>query len=184
AGAPALAAIRNGQPDPIIAAIERYRAAAKVENDAEADFIRREKLLLDTVGQREPSIGVFNLAGSAQGPAYGQQCTAYSHDQIDALCPPDRFGEMNRSHHEFFEGFVKRHEEIMGDAERVRQDASEPRFDALADLVETVPTTMAGVFALIEWQRDTIDLDGQALHTRHYSILCDTIGDALRRLRS
>jgi hypothetical protein len=92
--------------------------------------------------------------------------------------------EMNRSHHEFFESFVKRHEEIMGDSERVRQDASEPRFDALADLVETVPTTMAGVLALIEWQRDTIDLDGQALHTGHYSILCDTIGDALCRLRS
>jgi hypothetical protein len=53
-----------------------------------------------------------------------------------------------------------------------------------AGLVETVPTSMAGVFALIEWQRQTIELDSQALHSGHYSTICDTIGEALRRLTS
>lgn len=180
--APALAGAVN-EPDPVFAAIARYKAAAKLGDDAEADFVRREELLLEAVGQRHPSIGVFNFA-SPRGPAFGQQCTAYSHDQIDALCPPDQFEEINRSHHEFFASFVTRHEEIMGDSERVRQEASGPRFDALSDLVETVPTTMVGVFALIDWQRETIDLDGQALHTGHYSILCDTIGEALRSVKA
>ncbi len=85
-------------------------------------------------------------------------------------------------HHDFFEELAKRHSEIMGDAERIRQEAALPPFEALAELVETAPTTMAGVFALIEWQRETIDLDSQALHTDDYSVLCDTIGEALRRL--
>jgi hypothetical protein len=89
---------------------------------------------------------------------------------------------MNKLHHAWFEDLAKRHADIMGDAERIRQDAADPSFEALADLVETVPTTMAGVFALIEWQREAIGLDSQALHTGHYSIMCDTIAEALRRL--
>jgi hypothetical protein len=35
-----------------------------------------------------------------------------------------------------------------------------------------------------EWQRETIELDSQALHSGHYSTVCDTIGEALRRLTS
>jgi hypothetical protein len=54
---------------------------------------------------------------------------------------------MNKLHRTWFEELAKRHEEVMGNAARVRQDAAEPSFEALADLVETVPTTMAGVFA-------------------------------------
>jgi hypothetical protein len=95
AAAPALARGVSEQ-DPIYAAIERYKVAAKADDDAEADFARREKILLETVGQREPSIGVINLSGNPRGPDYGQQVTAYSHEQIDALCPPDKFPDMNR----------------------------------------------------------------------------------------
>jgi hypothetical protein len=70
AAAPALARGVSEQ-DPIYAAIERYKVAAKAGDDAEADFARREKILLETVGQREPSIGVINLSGNPRGPDYG-----------------------------------------------------------------------------------------------------------------
>jgi hypothetical protein len=182
AAAPALAHVIN-EPDPVFAAIERYRIAAKAEDDAEADYSRREKILLENVGQRHPSIGVFDLS-NPHGPMYGHQITAYSHKQIDGLCPPDRFPDMNKLHHGWFEDLAKRHADIMGDAERVRQDAAEPSEAALADLVETVPTTMAGVFALIEWQREMFDESDsrQALHTGHYAMMCDAIGDGLRGL--
>lgn len=170
------------EPDPIFAAIERYKVAARADDDAEADFARREKILLETVGQREPSIGVINLSGNPRGPGYGQQVTAYSHEQIDALCPPDKFPDMNRLQRAFFDDLAKRHKEIMGDAERVRQDTTEPAHEALADLVETVPTTLAGILALVGWQRETIDGDSQALHTGHCAMICDSIADALRNL--
>jgi hypothetical protein len=169
------------EPDPIFAAIERYKIAAKAESDAEADFSRREKILLEKVGQREPSIGVFDLS-NPQSRVYGRQLVAYSHEQIDALCPADRFPDMNQLHHASFKDLAKRHADIMGDAERVRQDAAGPAYEALADLVETVPTTLAGILALLDWQRESIDADSQSLHTGHFAMVGDAIADALRGL--
>ena len=170
------------EPDLIFAAIERYKAATEADDAAEADFARREKILLETVGQREPSISVINLSGNPRGPGYGQQVTAYSHEQIDALCPPDKFPDMNRLQRAFFDDLARRHADIMGDAERVRQATAGPAYDALADLVETVPTTLAGILALLDWQRESIDADSQSLHVGHLAMVGDAIGDALRSL--
>jgi hypothetical protein len=178
----ALARPQTCAEDPIFAAIELYKAAAKAEADAEADFARREKILLETVGQTDPSIGVIRLSGNPRGPGYGQQVTAYSHEQIDALCPPDQFPDMNRMHRAWFDDLAKKHQDIMGAAEQVRQDAAGPAYDALEALLETIPTTIGGVLALVDWQREAMEADSQVMDASHCAMVCYTVADALRGL--
>jgi hypothetical protein len=90
----------------------------------------------------------------------------YMHDHIDLLLPVDRFSKRNAAAHASLESQFDRHRAIVGDSERVLYAAQDAETEAVDTLTWTVPTTIAGVLALLELspelRRSRVLDDGQA----------------------
>jgi hypothetical protein len=87
----------------------------------------------------------------------GRLQQAYSIEQINRLCPRDKYPDLNKLHRQLFRKLAGKHKTMMGDAERVASDAQQPLQDSADALAETTPTSMAGVFALLQFQRELYD---------------------------
>jgi hypothetical protein len=75
---------------------------------------------------------------------------AYSIEQIDELCPRDKYPDLNKLRRQLFRKLAGKHKTMMGDAESVVSDAHQP-------------TSMAGVFALLQFQRELYDTNAMDL---------------------
>src|SRR6266436_3060918 len=74
----------------------------------------------------------------------------YAHDQIDRHLPPDRFSKANAEARASLDAQIDRHNAIMGESESVLYAAQDAETEAVDILIWTVPTTIAGVLALLE----------------------------------
>jgi hypothetical protein len=139
-------ALASSGADPIFALIEEYRAAAKVVAAAASEVSRREDVLI------EQGLGLqaFTSVLDASGPRNPQPTTVYTHEHIDLLLPVDRFSKPNAAAHTSLDAQIERHKAVVGDSEKVLYAAQDAEDEALHDLVWTVPTTIAGVLALLE----------------------------------
>jgi hypothetical protein len=74
----------------------------------------------------------------------------YKHEYVDTHTPPDRFRKVNAAAHASLDAKMEQHKAIMGDSEDVLNAAQDTETEALDALAWTVPTTVAGVLALLE----------------------------------
>lgn len=105
---------------------------------------------------------------------------AYSHKHIDQLLPPDRFSKANAEAKAALDVQIERNKAAVGDSEDVLYAAQDAETEAVDTLIWTVPTTIAGVLALLELspelRRSRVLDDGQA------DAITISVIDALRDL--
>jgi hypothetical protein len=175
AAAPMAVLVSSGV-DPIFALIEEYLAAAKTVAAAASEVDRREEMLIEQGLGPDPFISVLD----ASGPRKPKPTMVYMHDHIDLLLPVDRFSKRNAAAHASLEAQFDRHKAIVGDSERVLYAAQDAETEAVDSLIWTVPTTIAGVLALLELspelRRSRVLDDGQA------DAITISVIDALRDL--
>jgi hypothetical protein len=178
---PAIAA-PAGEADPIFAAISAYNVAREAEMAALAEYCRREEMVKREIGTLSPSVLVF----SPNGPdaIHGQQVLAYTHEQIDHFCPPNLKPRLNALAHRSFAELKRTHDDIMGDAERVRDETWDATNDAIDAVVETVPVTTAGALGLLGFQRDILESDWQRLTEDHFASIIDSLDGVLRTMQA
>jgi hypothetical protein len=80
----------------------------------------------------------------------GRPVVAYKHEYIDIHIPPDRFSKMNAAAHAKLDAEMEQHKAILGDSEKVMEAAMDVQDQPVDTLVWTVPTSIAGVLALLE----------------------------------
>jgi hypothetical protein len=84
-------------PDPIFAAISMYRAALQARDAAQDEYDRRRAMVREDLGQSDPCICIPDMSKDpAFRPSVMQQ--AYSIEQIDKLCPRDKYPDLNKLH--------------------------------------------------------------------------------------
>ena len=132
--------------DPIFSLIEAYREAAKAVAAAASEVDRREDMLTEQGLGLSPFISVLDVSR----PGRAQPMVVYKHEYVDRLLPPDRFSEPNAAAHAALDAQEERHKAIIGDSEGALNAAQDAETEALDALAWTVPTTMAGVLALLE----------------------------------
>ena len=178
---PAIAA-PAGEADPIFAAISAYNVAREAELAALAEYCRREEMVKREIGTLDPSVLVFSPTGP--DAIHGQQVLAYTHEQIDKFCPPNLKPRLNALAHRSFAELKRTYDEIMGDAERVRDEAWDAANDALDAVVETVPVTTAGALGLLGFQRDLVESDWLRLTVDHAVRIIDSLEGVLLTMQA
>src|ERR1700722_2247764 len=160
-----VAALASSDVDPIFALIEEYRTAAKTVAAAAPEVSRREDLMI------EQGLGTYPVTCVLDATARGKPMPimAYSHEHIDQLLPPDRFSKANAEAKAALDVQIERNKAAVGDSEDVLYAAQDAEDEALHDLVWTVPTTIAGVLALLELLPEL----------RRARVLDDDVADAL-----
>jgi hypothetical protein len=157
-----MAALAPSGVDPIFALIEDYRTAAKTVAAAASEHDRREEVLIEQGHALHPFVTVLDVSR----PGRPQPIVAYKHESIDRFIPADRFSEPNAAAHASLDAQIERHKAIVGDSEAVLYAAQDAETEALDTLIWTVPTTIAGVLALLELspdlRRSRVMDDGQA----------------------
>ncbi len=150
------AALASSGPDPIFAAIATYRAALQARAVAQEEHGRRRAMVREELGQSDPCICIQDMS---KDPAFRSSVMqqAYSIEQIDKLCPRDKYPDLNKLHRQLFRKLAGKHKTLMGDVDRVLDDTYQPLLDSSDALVETVPTSMAGIFGMLQFQRELYD---------------------------
>jgi hypothetical protein len=176
AAAAPMAALAASEVDPIFALIEDYRAAAETVAAAASEVSRREEMLIEQGLGTYPVICVLDAA--ARGKP--MPTMAYSHVHIDQLLPPDRFSKANAEAKAALDVQIERNKAAVGDSEDVLYAAQDAETEAVDTLIWTVPTTIAGVLALLELcpelRRSRVLDDDQA------NAILVSVADALRDL--
>jgi hypothetical protein len=171
-----MAAMAPSGVDPIFALIEEYRAAARIAAAAASEVDRREEMML------EQGLGTYPVTCVLDAAARGKPMPtmAYSHEHIDQLLPPDRFSKANAEAKAALDVQIERNKAAVGDSEDVLYAAQDAETEAVDTLIWTVPTTIAGVLALLELspelRRSRVLDDGQA------DAITISVIDALRAL--
>jgi hypothetical protein len=177
----AIPAAATSENDPIFAAIERYRTAleanlaAKEEYDCCRDRARTE------LGSNAPSVVVVDVS-RPPNLGGGQHQVAYSVEQLDGLCPPERFPDINQLYRRVFDEIKRRCNAIMGASADALAETYEPLESSADALAETTPTSLAGVFALLAFLRDQCDEYKMDDHQDRMSVLFFNIEKCLRTL--
>jgi hypothetical protein len=126
-----VAAVASSGPDPIFAAITMYRAALQVRAAAQDEYDRRRAMVREDLGQSDPCICIADMS---KYPAFRSSVMqqAYSIEQIDELCPRDKYPDLNKLHRQLFRKLAGKHKSMMGDVERVLSDTYQPLEDSSA----------------------------------------------------
>jgi hypothetical protein len=164
------------EADPIFAVIEAYRAAAKTHAAACSEFSRREEMLIEQGWGLGPFISVLDVSG----PGAPHPVLVYKHEYVDIHVPPDRFPEVNAAAHATLDAKFEQHKAILGDTEKVMYAAMDAETEALDELVWTVPTSIAGVLALLELCPELRRASG--LDADQADAILVSVADALRDL--
>lgn len=184
--APAIAlspvsALEAPEPDPIWEAIEEYRASAATSAAAEADYAAREKRVLSELGKMHPSIAVGALRFPGPMPPSLPELV-YSVERLDQLVPPDEFPVINTRYRADLEAQIREHDAIVGDSEEVAAAAYGAAQDALHNALTVIPTTMAGILALLEFARSEREAVGAMFEDHMMLDALETVSEALRDL--
>jgi hypothetical protein len=162
--------------DPIFALIEAYRTAAKTHAEACSEFSRREEILIEQGWGLGPFISVLDVSG----PRAPYPVLVYKHEYVDVHVPPDRFREVNAAAHASLDAKFEQHKGILGDNEKVMYAAMDAETEAVDELVSTVPTSIAGVLALLELGPELRRASG--LDDDQAAAILVSVADALRDL--
>ena len=106
-----------------------------------------------------------------------------THEEIDRYTPADMFPSENEREHAELAAAISRRDARLLPAEEARDTAWDAEREALGELVQTVPTTMSGVMAMLQFHREWLDGD-DALDVDCLSCLVESIHRALEEMQS
>ena len=106
-----------------------------------------------------------------------------THEEIECYTPADMFPSENEREHAELSAAISRRDARLLPAEEARDAAWDAERDALAVLVQTIPTTTPGVMAMLEFHRDWRDGD-DALEVDYLSCLIESVHLALVEIQS
>jgi hypothetical protein len=119
-----------------------------------------------------------NLAARVVIEVFGPiHCERVHLPRVRANIPPDRFSKLNAAAHAELDAKFEQHKEILGDTEKVMYAAMDVEREVVDTVVWTVPTSIAGIRALLDFRSEAGDLDDDQTD----SLLC-SIAEALRDL--
>ncbi|MGJ5136858.1 hypothetical protein ACQR1V_02630 [Bradyrhizobium oligotrophicum] len=131
-------------PDPVWRAIEHWEASRAGINAAMTDIKRKEAAIDAMVGARSISLADART---------GQVRILVSDRDIDAMFPPGKFPRQNMALRRALDIQRKRWDAEAGrcglDSDQIAEAAFDAEADAMDALLATVPTTLAGLVALI-----------------------------------
>ena len=104
-----------------------------------------------------------------------------SHADIDLYSPSDHYPEDNKREHAKLEASIARRAARLEPIEKALDCAYDLEFEPLEDLLETVPTTLKGVLALLAYQGDELSEAGLGTE-ENLERLCMSIRAALDAL--
>jgi hypothetical protein len=110
--------------------------------------------------------------------------TCSDHEQIDYHCPADIWPEENAREHAELSAMIAERDSVCVPTELAMNEAYEAAIETLDAAVETVPTTMAGLMALLELQRDLWELNDDVFDRGHLSFICESVESALKNLQT
>jgi hypothetical protein len=169
--------------DPIFALISEHKRAAEQLARAEAAHASIERdmqtrgLLFPVVtspGMNFPGVGLVNP----------HVCT--THEQIDHNCPAGMWPTENAREHAELHAAESARDAVLIRSQEAMDAAYDIALAALDTAVETVPVTMAGVMALLQFQRDLWEMpQSQGMFDRgHASHICESVETALQKLHA
>jgi hypothetical protein len=142
-----VASLATSGVDPVFDPIERHRKARRALRDAEAAHSLAEK-------EMHADGSLFPRTVSTGNPYSGlPRPVSTSHADIDRYTPADLFPQDNKREHEEMSGAISLRDARIGPIEEAMNDAAIAEREIVEELVETEPTTIAGVLALLRFQR-------------------------------
>ena len=154
---PAVAVAVSAEPDPIFAAIERWKEALAVENASYAARSAAQEAFRDRYGSLLPSgmpreMGeVFESQGD-KNPYWSlsthKQITALNHTDLGKLTD---LRKLVPFFHRTLNISTDDYDENVAPLEEASDQAASTRIDAAYAVFDTVPTTLAGMRAKITW---------------------------------
>jgi len=160
-GSPALRAARDKQPDPIYAAIEAHEKAYAAVRGACAESDRLCQLADDVAGKHIVAIPDLRVAPSVDDHYYVLP-VAYEQSGIkffdapttlyvDVYLPGDENEQLRQGFYRRLDEIQKARTAVYGDIDTVVGDPSCTECEVLDELVDTVPTTMAGLLSFLNY---------------------------------
>jgi hypothetical protein len=143
-----VASLPSSGVDPVFDAIERYRKARHALREAEAAHSLTEKEMHADGSLFPSTVSIGNPYSSVGRPV------SRSHADIDRYSPADMFPQDNAREHEQLSAAISLRDARIGPIEEAMNDAAIAEQIIVEELVDTEPTTIGGVLALLRWQRD------------------------------
>lgn len=149
-----IAAAIPGGADPIFAAIETYIEADEAHGHAIHLYGEAEIAFRDEFGTMTPDAWSKKLRESLAtlDPKY-DECRTPTHEEVDRYLP--MFGpEVVEALHRELDHQITTHNERVKPADDAARDACHAANEAMQDLLNTIPTTKAGLIALLRFVQE------------------------------
>jgi len=170
------ASLASGEPDPIFAAFEAYKKTQAVFNAA-SDVHGLAERELEAAGDLFPTtVSIGNPHSGLPGATLSR-----THKDIDDYTPVDLYPLENEREHAELSSAIARRDARLIPAEEALEAAWDAEREALGQLVQTVPTTMPGVMAMLELHRDWANGD-DAIDADYLSCLVESVHQALEEM--
>jgi hypothetical protein len=160
------------EADPIFAAIDAHRQAHAASAAASAETRRLVDLADQTVGH---GISVPSMIEP------GTTVEASIWLDIEETIPRATYPEQHAHHLALLEEHRAAREAITGDTDLIGEEEYADEWDALGDFADTVPTTLAGLLAMIIYAAECSDKDPDAF-TDHSCPLIGNLAIAARTI--
>ncbi len=147
---PIVAVAVSAEPDPIFAAIERWKEALAVENASYGALSAAQEAFRDRYGSLTPS-GMPREMGEIFKSEDDPYWSLRTHKQITELKSHPDLGKLVPFFHRQLNIQAADYEENVAPIEEASDQAASTRIDAAYAVFDTVPTTLAGMRAKITW---------------------------------
>jgi hypothetical protein len=162
--------------DPVFALIDEYNEARSVLREAEAAHILAERQMQADGSLFPRVVSIGNRYSGLPRPV------SASHADIDMFTPVDLFPQDNKREHEELSAAILRRDVRIKPLQEAMDDAWDIERQVVEDLVQTVPTTIAGVLAMLKFQRDYSE-DGECLDSDIAASLMGSVETGLLTLQ-
>jgi hypothetical protein len=148
----------HGRPDPVYAAIEAHRTARAASCAATAEIKRLCDLADEIAGPRKIDIPSMIEPGTTVRASIWLD--------IEEAIPSAQFPEQYAHYFTLLEESRAAHFAVTGDTDPIGKEEYEAEWDALGEFADTVPTTLAGLLAMIIYAAECQEHDLDAFTDR------------------
>ncbi|ANW02243.1 hypothetical protein [Bradyrhizobium icense] len=191
-GSPALRPVAARLPDPVYAAIEAHEKAYVEVRAACAESDRLQDLADKIAGKRMVVIPDLR-AGADIDDDFFKLPVAYEQDgiefveawtsrHVEVYLPGDENRELREGFCQKLDEIEKARDAVYGDLDAVVNGPASAEADAVDNLIETVPTTMAGLLSFLIHLAKARRRDPELLCEQHLEPLIDGLGKAAATL--
>jgi hypothetical protein len=174
-----MAALASSDADPIFDLIAQHRTAR--------DFLTKAEEAHSLVEREMHASGDLYPGVTSRGNPFSglPRPISKTHSDIDMYSPADHYPDDNKREHDELAASIARRDARRLPIEEAMNAAWDAEREVLETLVQTVPTTMPGVMAMLKFQRDCDGNVGlEMFEPWHLSFLCESVETALLNLQS